>query len=63
MKITIDLNYEDVRKLIESKVSNEASKHGYPGDISKIVLVSFADGRPLNLGELQMSVHAEIEVP
>lgn len=63
MKITLDLNPEDMRKLIAGKISNEASKHGYPGDLSKVVLVSFEDGRPLDLAELQMSVHAEIEVP
>lgn len=63
MKITIDLNYEDVRKLIETKISNEASKHGYPGDVGKNVEVRANDGSNFELSKLQIAIRAELEVP
>jgi hypothetical protein len=65
MKVTIDLTPEDVRKLIAGKISNECSKHGHPAGMEPKILVSNTHGvhvENLELKDLNMSVHAEVEV-
>jgi hypothetical protein len=66
MRIKLELSEEEVRDLIASKVNNECSKHGYPGDIDrKITVVLRCAGDEflkMPLEELGVTIHAEIEV-
>jgi len=66
MKITVDLTEEDVRKLIAGKISNECSKHGHPAGMTPKVLVraetGFVQGSVIPLEQLQVTIHAEVEV-
>ena len=61
MKVTLFFSREDIQKILGGIVLKEANKHGHTSDLRSSITV-FVGDQQLPLTELNLSVHAQIEV-
>lgn len=61
MRIRLQLTREEVQKIISDHIGHEASKHGHPSNVDRIIRIRHGNDDFLPLESLDVTCIADIE--